>query len=170
MTFYRYWWYRISNHAHCNRYIVISVIDWYNGCLSHLPSTPVSNKSGQHWFIHWLPARWAFGFSGDHQQNINVYWFTDVVSLLMYAVDFSVGNKVTTTSSNGLLVAYSAPSHYLDQCWVIVNWILRTNCRDILIKTQNFSFKKMYPKTSSAKRQPSCPWGDELTHWRHMAT
>ena len=42
-----------------------------------------------------LPARWAFGFSGYHQQNINVYWFTDVVSLFVYAVDcFLLGIKL----------------------------------------------------------------------------
>ena len=49
--------------------------------------------------------RWAFGFSGDHQQTnriFNVYQLTDVASLFMYAVDcFSVGNfcwEVTTTT------------------------------------------------------------------------
>ena len=27
------------------------------------------------------------------------------------------------------LVAYSAPSHYLNQCWVIVNWTIRNKLR-----------------------------------------
>ena len=36
---------------------------------------------------------------------------------------------------------------------------------EILIKIQNFSFAKMHLKVSSAKWQPFCPGGDELTHW-----
>ena len=44
------------------------------------------------------------------------------------------------------LVACSAPSHYLNQCWIVVN----------------FSFVKMHLKMSSEKRRPFCPQGDEL--------
>ena len=36
---------------------------------------------------------------------------------------------------------YLAPSHFLNQCWVNVNWTLR-NFGEILIKIQNFSFTK----------------------------
>ena len=39
---------------------------------------------------------------------------------------------------------------------------LATNFRQIVIKIQNFLFKKMHPKTSSAKRRPFCPGGDEF--------
>ena len=63
-----------------------------------------------------------------------------------------------------MAVAYSAPSHYLNQCWVIVRWTLGTNFNEILIKIQNFSFTKMHLKMSSAKRWPLCPGGDELKH------
>ena len=49
-----------------------------------------------------LPARWAFGFSDDHQQNTNVYWFTDV-SLLMYDVDcFLLGIKLLLLSNGNI--------------------------------------------------------------------
>ena len=44
-------------------------------------------------------------------------------------------------SDNGL-----APSHYLNQCWNIVNWTLRNKISEILIKIHTFSFKKMYIK------------------------
>ena len=60
------------------------------------------------------------------------------------------------------LVAYSAPSHYLNQYWVIVNWTLWNNLQWILLKIQNFSFTKMHLKISSAKSWPFCPGGDEL--------
>ena len=34
-------------------------------------------------------------------------------------------NWVSIGSDNGLIVAYSAPSHYLNQCWNIINWTFR---------------------------------------------
>ena len=40
---------------------------------------------------------------------------------------------------------------------------LETNFSEILIKIQNYSFTKMHLKISSAKWQPFCPGGDELT-------
>ena len=54
------------------------------------------------------------------------------------------------------------PSHYLNQCLVIVNWTLRRNFSEILIKIQIFSFTEMHLKISTAKCQPFCPGGDEL--------
>ena len=39
---------------------------------------------------------------------------------------------------------------------------LRTNFSEILIKIQNFSFRKMHLKIKSGKWQPFCPGGDEL--------
>ena len=57
-------------------------------------------------------------------------------------------------------VAYAVPSHYLNQCWVIVNWTLRNKLQ------WNFdqnTFMKMYLKILSAKRHPFCPGGDQLS-------
>ena len=55
------------------------------------------------------------------------------------------------------LVAWSAPSHYLNQCWNIVNWTLRnTNFSEILIAIHMFSFKKLHLKMSSGKWRPFC--------------
>ena len=57
------------------------------------------------------------------------------------------------------LVAWSAPSHYLNQCWKIVNWNLRnreqTSVKS-LTKIHTFSFKKMHLKISSVKWRPFC--------------
>ena len=47
------------------------------------------------------------------------------------------------------LVAWSAPSHYLNQCWNTVNWTLGTNFSEILIEIHTFSFKKINFKMSS---------------------
>ena len=45
----------------------------------------------------------------------------------------------------------SVPSHYLNQCWYIVNWILTNKFCEIRIEKQNDSFTKMRMKISSAK-------------------
>ena len=60
------------------------------------------------------------------------------------------------------LVTYSVSSHYLNQCRVIVNWTLRKNFSEILIKIQYLAFMKIHLKISYVKRRPFCPWGDEL--------
>ena len=54
------------------------------------------------------------------------------------------------------LVAWTAPSHYLNQCWNIVNWTWGTNVHEILINIHTFSSKKMHLKASSAIRRPFC--------------
>ena len=55
-----------------------------------------------------------------------------------------IDEKITSKS-------YWVPSHYLNQCWVIVNWVLVGNLQEILVKIHQFSFKKMHLKMSSAK-------------------
>ena len=59
-----------------------------------------------------------------------------------------VVNKLGHHWSRQWLVACSAPSHYLNQCWIIVNW---TYFSEIWIEILSFSFKKMQLKKSSAK-------------------
>ena len=70
------------------------------------------------------------------------------------------------------VVAWMVPSHYLNQCWNIVNWTLRlriqltifqhwfkalgTNFSEILIENQTLLFKKMRLKISSGKWRPFC--------------
>ena len=78
--------------------------------------------------------------------------------------DACVGKLTIIDSDNGLS-AWTAPSHYLNQCWNIVNWPLGTNFSEILIGIHTFSFKKMYLKMSSAKRGPFCFGFNMLTMW-----
>ena len=61
------------------------------------------------------------------------------------------------------LVAYSAPSHHKNQCWVIVNWTLRNKFQWNVLKIQNFPFMNMHLKISSVTWRPFCLGGDELT-------
>ena len=59
---------------------------------------------------------------------------------------------------------HTAPSHYLNQWWVIVNWTLRNKLQWIFffIKIRIISSTKMHMKISSAKMRSFCPGGDEL--------
>ena len=68
--------------------------------------------------------------------------------------DAPVGNQKNS--------AWSAPSHYLNQCWNVVNKTPKNKLQWKSIQNTKFSFMKMHLKTSSAKRRPFCPGGDEL--------
>ena len=67
-----------------------------------------------------------------------------------------VGKTTFIGSDNGLSPTWLPPSHYLNQCWNIVNWTLRTNFGKVLIEYRSFSFKKMHLKMSSGEWRPSC--------------
>ena len=86
-------------------------------------------------------------------------------------------NLAIIGSDNGL-PSESAPSHYLNQCWNIVDWTLRNKLQWNFNKKHTFSLK-MHLKTSSAKQQPFCfglnvlnveetghPFGSGIW-WRH---
>ena len=71
----------------------------------------------------------------------------------------------------------ATPSHYLNQCWLIVNWILGNKLQQSSNRNTKLfiSFMKMHLQFLSAKWRPSCPGGDELTHhglvtWPDMAS
>ena len=48
------------------------------------------------------------------------------------------------------------PSHYLNQCWNIVNWALGNKLQWHFIKIYAFPFKKMHLNMLSGKWQPFC--------------
>ena len=53
-------------------------------------------------------------------------------------------NRVSIDSHNDLSLIYSTPSHYLPQCWVIVNWTLRKKLQwDINQNTKLFIHKRI---------------------------
>ena len=56
------------------------------------------------------------------------------------------------------VVAYSAPSHYLNQCWVIVNWTLSRKLQWNL----NKNTKLFIGGNAFVKLWPFCPEGDEF--------
>ena len=59
------------------------------------------------------------------------------------------------------LVAWSVPSHYLNQCWNIVHWTLRNKLQWNFI--WKFSYKKMNLKPLSRKCGPFCLYLNVLT-------
>ena len=60
----------------------------------------------------------------------------------------------------GLLPVCLVPSHYLNQCWLVVNWILGKRW----IKIWHFSFKKMGLKIFFSKWHPFCLGLDAVSH------
>ena len=59
------------------------------------------------------------------------------------------------------LAMFSLPGHYLDQCWLIVNWIPGNKLSKIRIKIWLFSFVKMPLKMTYAKW---C-WSPSVLRW-----
>ena len=72
--------------------------------------------------------------------------------------------QVSIGSGNGL-----SPDRHQAITWtnadLLIIGSLGTNCSEIGIKIQKFSFMKMHLKISSAKQKPFCPGGDELKHF-----
>ena len=67
-------------------------------------------------------------------------------------------------------VTCSAPSHYLNQCWVIVNWTIRKNFRWNLNQNYNIFIKENAFKMSSAIWLPFCPQEDEWASPGHVTS
>ena len=63
------------------------------------------------------------------------------------------------------LVAYSVASHYLIQCWVIVNWTLRNKLQWNFNQNAKLFIHEIAPKISSVEWQSFCLGGDELGEW-----
>ena len=55
-----------------------------------------------------------------------------------------------------------APSHYLNQCWVNVNWTIRNKFQWNFNRNSNIFIQGNVLKMSSEKWRPCCPEGDEL--------
>ena len=73
--------------------------------------------------------------------------------------------RVTHICVSKITSACSAPSHYLNQCWNIINWCIGNK---LLIGIQAFSFKEMYLKMFPEKWRPFCLCLNVLTQarWR----
>ena len=63
------------------------------------------------------------------------------------------------------LVTWPAPSHYLNQCWNIVDSKLRKNFSEILSNIYTFPFTKMHLQMSSANWRKFCIGLNVLNHW-----
>ena len=71
--------------------------------------------------------------------------------------------------------AWSAPSHYLNQCWDIVNWTLRNKLQwninqNSYIFIQENAFERVISEMSAILSQPSCvkKGGNGGTGWPHI--
>ena len=85
-------------------------------------------------------------------QNVSSSWNVHVNSLRPN--DACMLRQCNHHWFNKWLVAWSAPSHHLNQCWKIVIWTQITNFNEILIEILTFSLKKMRLDMSSGKWRP----------------
>ena len=121
----------------------------------------------QHWFRWWLGAiRWqaitCANIDPEQCHHIVSLGHNELTHLLLVS-HICVGGYGQHWFRQWL-VAYSVPSHYLNQCWVIVNWTLKKKLQLNFYQNKKKSFMKMHLRISSAKWQPC--W-DELSHWHH---
>ena len=88
-----------------------------------------------------------------------------------------VGN-LTIIGSDKWLVAWSAPSHYLNQCWNIVNWTMRNKLQwnfkqSSTIFIQENEFESVVCQTTAILSRPQCvnplsKWAVGLP-WEHVS-
>ena len=103
-----------------------------------------------------------------------VLWCLNTLTRWGRVTHICVGNSTIIGSDNGLSPG-RAPSHYLNQCWNIVNRTLGNKLQWNLNAIETFSFKEMHLKLSSAKWRPFCIGLSVLrqmlgTEWAHNAT
>ena len=111
-----------------------------------------------------MPKGWQF-----HQNDIFIsmyahnmaYWY---ISLAQWYSSYLMLKDLNGAPFLCINVACLVPSHYLNQYWFIVNWILRNKLCEILIRIQTFPLKTMYLKMASAKWHPFCLGLYVLTH------
>ena len=87
-------------------------------------------------------------------------WLQDILALIQYEytllTHWSRVSHICVCKLT-IIVTWPAPSHYLNQCWNIVNWTLRNKLQwDLNRNSLTFSSEKMRSKVSSVKRQPFC--------------
>ena len=87
-----------------------------------------------------------------------ILWMKMIENLIWISLKLvprsSIDNKPALVEIR--LVAWWAPSHYLNQCWNIVNWTLRNKLQWNLNRNSYISFKKMHFKMPSGKWRPFC--------------
>ena len=115
--------------------------------------------------VHWFMHRSIEFMLSDYtlETIINLHTFRLIEPWLHYcqfliAFRSSDANMHQETNHHWLrqwLFAWTTPSHYLNQCWYVVNWTLK-NKRQWILSEFNFLFKKMHLKMSSAKWRPFC--------------
>ena len=92
-------------------------------------------------------------------RQITSYWFNLSPPSAAY-MRWGTGSALVQVMACRL----TTQSHYLTQCWLIVNWTLGNKLQWNCNQDSNISsLKKMHLKISSAIFPPHCPRGDELT-------
>ena len=109
--------------------------------------------------------------SSNDMDYVRVFQHDDSTTLWYEYINSSLNAAYIVSESHQncfrkWLGAYTAPSHYLNQCLVIVDWTIRNKFQRNFNQTTIFSFTKMHLKISFAEWRPFCLGGDELTEER----
>ena len=77
------------------------------------------------WYFVWLPTKCQkVIIKNVYITTATVY--TEIVIWAKYSLPKSVWNVKCETRPNLIyIIAYTTPRHYVNQCWVIINWTLR---------------------------------------------
>ena len=84
-------------------------------------------------------------------------------------------SKLTIIGSDNGFVAWPAPSHYLNQCWIIVNWTLRNKLQWNLNRNSNIfiqenAFESVVCETAAILSRPQCVKLNKLLNRRHKSS
>ena len=118
------------------------------------------------WIVYWW--RRARSFS----------WLLSVNCMCLWANHLTHWGRVTHICVSELtnhhwfrqwLVAWPAPSHYLNQCWNIVNWTIGNKFQWNINRNDTFSFKKIHLKMLPGKWRPFCLGLNVLTNTKISA-
>ena len=105
--------------------------------------------------------KWTWHHSKLAVEEVSFFGGLRVVLLQLLSID----DGAVGVTNLGIMLLWSAPSHYLNQCWNTVNWTLGNKLQWNLNQNLNIFIQwKMHLKMLSAKWQQFCPGLNVLTH------
>ena len=137
--------------------IVYSIVYWVADQRKHQRSASLAFVWGIHRGPVNSPPKWPV--------TRKMFPFDDVITHWSRVTHMCVSSLTIIGSDNGLspvwLVACPAPSHYLNQCWIIVNWTIGNKFqwnlnRNWYIFSQENAFQNVVWKMAAILSRPHC--------------
>ena len=77
------------------------------------------------------------------------------------------GHRSGSTLARVMACCLTAPSHYLNQCWLFINLFVSFTWQQFYIKNTQISIDKMSLKIILLERLPHLPWANEIKIFFH---